>query len=120
MGLGGAACSLAVKPDWGRPQGCEGIGWIALALVIFGGWHPLRVALGAYIFGMLQMSGILMQDIFPTIPSQIFQVAPFPLMIFTLVLIHLSRNVRNTKGSQLLTLLSGTPPRALGRSHRQD
>lgn len=120
VGLGGAAYSLAIKPGWGRPQGCEGIGWIALALVIFGGWHPLRVALGAYIFGLLQMSGIIMQDMFPTIPSQIFQVAPFPLMIFTLVLIHLSRNVRNTSGSGLLTLLSGTPPRALGRTHRQD
>ncbi len=120
VGLGGAAYSLAVKPGWGRPQGCEGIGWIALALVIFGGWHPLRVALGAYIFGLLQMSGIIMQDMFPTIPSQIFQVAPFPLMIFTLVLIHLSRNVRNTGGSRLLALLSGTPPRALGRTHRQD
>jgi simple sugar transport system permease protein len=120
VGLAGAAYSLAIKPGWGRPQGCEGIGWIALALVIFGGWHPLRVALGAYIFGLLQISGIIMQDLFPTIPSQIFQVAPFPLMIFTLVLIHLSRNMRNTDCSRLLALLSGTPPRALGRTHRQD
>ncbi len=120
VGLAGAAYSLAVKPGWGHPQGCEGIGWIALALVIFGGWHPLRVALGAYIFGMLQMMGIILQDIFPTVPSQIFQVAPFPLMIFTLVLIHLSRNVRNATGSRLLALLSGRPPRALGRSHQQD
>ncbi len=119
-GLSGAAYSLAIKPGWGRPQGCEGIGWIALALVIFGGWHPVRVAFGAYIFGMLQMSGILLQEIFPTIPSQIFQVAPFPLMIFTLVLIHFSRNVRNTKSSRLLALLSGTPPLALGRTHDQE
>jgi simple sugar transport system permease protein len=120
IGLAGAAYSLAIKPGWGRPQGCEGIGWIALALVIFGGWHPLRVALGAYIFGMLQMAGILLQEIFPAIPSQIFQVAPFPLMIFTLVLIHFSRNQRTAKKSRLLTLLSGTPPMALGRSHEQD
>jgi simple sugar transport system permease protein len=120
VGLAGAAFSLAVKPGWGRPQGCEGIGWIALALVIFGGWHPLRVALGAYIFGMLQISGIILQDLLPTIPSQIFQVAPFPLMIFTLVLIHISRNVRSTRGSRLLALLSGTPPLALGRTHKQD
>jgi len=120
VGLAGAAYSLAIKPGWGRPQGCEGIGWIALALVIFGGWHPLRVAVGAYIFGILQMSGIVLQNYFPSIPSQIFQVAPFPLMIFTLVLIHLSRNVRSSKGARLLALLSGRPPRALGRTHRQD
>ncbi len=120
VGIAGATYSLAIKPGWGRPQGCEGIGWIALALVIFGGWHPLRVAFGAYIFGMLQMAGILLQDIFPTVPSQIFQVAPFPLMIFTLVLIHLSRNTRNSKGARILQLLSGTPPTALGQTHQQD
>ncbi len=120
VGIGGAAFSLAIKPGWGRPQGCEGIGWIALALVIFGGWHPLRVALGAYIFGLLQISGILLQDIFPTLPSQIFQVAPFPLMIFTLVIIHFSRNRQDRWFSRLMALLSGSPPRALGRSHQQE
>ena len=118
IGLSGAAFSLAVKPGWGRPQGCEGIGWIALALVIFGGWHPLRVALGAYLFGFLQMSGILLQDVFPNIPAQIFQVAPFPLMIFTLILIHVGRNSKGKK-LLLLRLLSGDAPGSLGKNYRQ-
>jgi len=118
IGLAGAAFSLAVKPGWGRPQGCEGIGWIALALVIFGGWHPLRVALGAYLFGFLQMLGILLQDVFPNIPAQIFQVAPFPLMIFTLVLIHAGRNSKGKK-LILLRLLSGDAPGFLGKNYRQ-
>jgi simple sugar transport system permease protein len=69
---------------------------------------------------MLQMAGIVLQNIFPTIPSQIFQVAPFPLMIFTLVIIHLSRGSRAAGNSRILTLLSGTPPAALGRTHEQD
>jgi len=118
VGLAGAAFSLAIKPGWGRPQGCEGMGWIALALVIFGGWHPVRVALGAYLFGLLQMLGIVFQDLFPAIPAQIFQVAPFPLMIFTLVLVHLSRN---TKGKKfiLLRFLAGDPPAGLGQNYRQ-
>ncbi len=118
VGLSGAAFSLAVKPGWGRPQGCEGMGWIALALVIFGGWHPLRVALGAYLFGFLQMSGIFLQDIFPHIPAQIFQVAPFPLMIFALVLVHSGRNATGKK-LHLLRILSGDPPGALGRNYQQ-
>jgi len=117
VGLAGAAFSLAIKPGWGRPQGCEGIGWIALALVIFGGWHPLRVAFGAYLFGFLQMLGILFQDSFPTIPAQIFQVAPFPLMIFTLVLVHLGRKSKGKK-SMILRLLSGDPPGGLGKNYR--
>ena len=118
IGLSGAAFSLAIKPGWGRPQGCEGMGWIALALVIFGGWHPLRVAFGAYLFGFLQMGGILLQDVFPAIPAPIFQVAPFPLMIFTLVLVHLGRNNTGRK-RLLLRLLSGDPPDALGKNYQQ-
>jgi general nucleoside transport system permease protein len=115
VGLGGAAFSLAVKPGWGQPQGCEGIGWIALALVIFGSWHPLRVVAGAYLFGILQLLGIYFQDSFPTIPAQIFQVAPFPLMIFTLILIHRSANRQN----RIMRLFSGKPPKWLGRAYRR-
>jgi len=113
VGLGGGAFSLSVKPGWGQPQGCEGIGWIALALVIFGSWHPLRVVLGAYLFGMLQLLGIYFQDFFPTVPAQIFQVAPFPLMIFTLVLIHLN----SRKNSRFSRIFSDKPPKWLGRPH---
>lgn len=91
VGVSGAAFSLFLKAGWGRPQGCEGIGWIALALVIFGGWHPLRVAMGCYLFSFLQVMGIYFQQWFPSVPSQVFQVAPFPLMIFSLILIHLSQ-----------------------------
>jgi len=91
VGLAGAAYSLAVKPGWGRPQGCEGAGWIALAIVIFGGWHPVRAAIGAYFFAALQVSGIYLQDIFPSVPAQVFQVAPFPMMIVTLLAVNIGR-----------------------------
>jgi simple sugar transport system permease protein len=76
------------------------------------------VALGAYLFGFLQMSGILLQDDFPNIPAQIFQVAPFPLMIFTLILIHVGRNSKGKK-LLLLRLLSGDAPGSLGKNYRQ-
>lgn len=91
VGMAGAAYSLAVKPGWGRPQGCEGAGWIALAIVIFGGWHPVRAALGAFFFAGLQVSGIYLQEIFPSIPAPVFQVAPFPMMILTLLAVNIGR-----------------------------
>lgn len=119
IGLAGAAFSLSVKPGWGHPQGCEGIGWIALALVIFGSWHPLRVAAGAYLFGLLQLLGITFQDLFPIIPAQIFQVAPFPLMIFTLILIHLSRDTKNRRLAGIIRLFGSPPPKWLGRPYRR-
>ncbi len=115
VGLAGAAYSLAIKPGWGHPQGCEGIGWIALALVIFGGWHPLRVVVGAYIFGFLQSLGVSFQDVFAFMPAQVLQVAPFPLMIFALLLIHLSHTTANRRLRRLVRFFSGRPPRWLGR-----
>jgi simple sugar transport system permease protein len=125
VGLAGAAFSLAVKPGWGRPQGAEGTGWIALALVIFGGWHPARAAVGAYLFAFLQIMGIHLQEVFPGVPSQVFQVAPFPLMIFTLVLISLAQRPavmaavahRPALGG-LLSLIAGNAPGALGKNFR--
>ncbi|MGB3209772.1 MAG: ABC transporter permease [Desulforhopalus sp.] len=119
IGLAGAAFSLAVKPGWGHPQGCEGIGWIALALVIFGSWNPIRVVMGAYLFGFLQLLGIYFQDTFVGVPSQLFQVAPFPLMIFTLILIHLSHKTGNRRFSKWKRIFSGKPPKWLGQPYKR-
>lgn len=51
-GLGGAALTLAITPLWVEGV-TAGQGWIALGLVIFAGWDPLRAALGAYLFGAI-------------------------------------------------------------------
>jgi general nucleoside transport system permease protein len=125
VGLAGATFALATKPGWGRPQGAEGTGWIALALVIFGGWHPLKVAAGAYLFSLLQVLGIYLQDWLPAVPAQVFQVAPFPLMIFTLLLISLTQkeSLRHLAAQKpwlrpVLDALSGNAPSALGKIFR--
>lgn len=89
-GLAGAAYSLSVKAGWGHPQGAEGVGWIVLALVIFGRWGIIRATLGACFFALLQVSGFYLQQLVPAIPGQVFQVAPFPLMILTLLVLNLS------------------------------
>jgi simple sugar transport system permease protein len=127
VGLAGATFSLCTKPGWGRPQGAEGSGWIALALVIFGGWNPLKAAAGAYLFAFLQLMGIFFQGWLPGVPSQVFQVAPFPLMIFTLLIMSMAQSEsvrrwagRRARSSALLRFLSGTAPAALGRPFRQD
>jgi simple sugar transport system permease protein len=127
VGLAGASFSLCTKTGWGRPQGAEGTGWIALAIVIFGGWHPVKTALGAYLFAFLQIMGIHFQGWWPSVPAQVFQVAPFPLMIFTLVVMYLAqkRSARTSgPGSRWIgrwmRILSGSAPAGLGRSFRPD
>jgi simple sugar transport system permease protein len=87
VGLGGASFSLMVKPGWARPYGIEGTGWIALAIVIFGGWRPIRAAIGAYFFVSLQTAANLLQSAMPGVPTQLFPALPFPLMILTLLLV---------------------------------
>ena len=53
-GLAGVIISLSVSPGWYSSQTTSGQGWIAIALVIFAQWNPLRAALGGYLFGMLR------------------------------------------------------------------
>ncbi|HEY86388.1 MAG TPA: ABC transporter permease [Chloroflexi bacterium] len=57
-GLAGATISLAVSPGWYSVQTTSGQGWIAIGLVIFAQWDPLRAAVGSYLFGALRR-GIL-------------------------------------------------------------
>jgi ABC-type uncharacterized transport system permease subunit len=53
-GLAGATISLAVSPGWFSELTTSGQGWIAIGLVIFAQWDPLRAAGGAYAFGALR------------------------------------------------------------------
>jgi simple sugar transport system permease protein len=127
VGLAGGAFSLAVKPGWGRPQGAEGAGWIALAIVIFGGWHPLRAALGAYLFATLQVVGIYLQELFPSLPAPLFQVAPFPVMILTLLVVNMGKTasfqdlaLRYPGLKRWLVRWQATAPAGLGRDFRPE
>jgi ABC-type uncharacterized transport system permease subunit len=52
-GLAGATITLAVSPGWFSEQTTNGRGWIAVGLVIFAQWSPLRAAFGAYLFGTI-------------------------------------------------------------------
>ena len=90
VGLAGPLYTLSVKAGWkGTITGLDGIGWIVLAITIFGGWNPIRVAFGAYLFAFLQWLGLILQSTLTFIPSQVLQVAPFPLMILALLFVNL-------------------------------
>ncbi len=53
-GLAGATISLAISPGWFSELTTAGQGWIAIGLIIFAQWDPMRGALGAYVFGALR------------------------------------------------------------------
>lgn len=123
VGFAGASYSLFVKLGWSY-HATTGLGWIALAIVIFGGWHPIRGAIGAYVFGALQSFSSFAQSMFPDVPTQVFQTAPFALMILALLLVSNEQIDRFFSGSpmsrRIWQSLRGTPPGALGRTFEQD
>ncbi|MES9997123.1 ABC transporter permease [Desulfovibrio aminophilus] len=51
-GLAGAYLSLCYTPGW-KDGMSAGQGYIAIAMVVFAGWRPARVAVGALLFGGL-------------------------------------------------------------------
>lgn len=133
VGIAGPIYSLGVKAGWkGTISGLDGIGWIALAITIFGGWNPFRAAFGAYLFALLQWLSLVIQPIIPSIPSQVLQVAPFPLMILTLLLVNISDAEwvdRALAGlpeptrkvvARLLRTLHASPPASLGVPFEQE
>ena len=60
IGIGGATFSLEVKYGWSEGHTLN-YGWIALAIVIFGGWNPVRGSVGVYGFGILQVLSLKLQ-----------------------------------------------------------
>lgn len=53
-GVSGATISLAISPGWFSHLTTSGQGWIAIGLVIFAQWDPIRAAVGSYAFGALR------------------------------------------------------------------
>jgi ABC-type uncharacterized transport system permease subunit len=105
-GLGGAYLSVVYTPMWSENM-TAGRGWVALALVVFASWKPLRSLLGAYLFGgvtILQLHG---QGIGLSIPSQFLSMLPYLATILVLVLI-----------SRDQTKLRESSPASLGRPFR--
>jgi general nucleoside transport system permease protein len=125
MGIAGAAFSLDFKAGWSHRH-TAGYGWIALAIVIFGGWNPLRVALSCYLFGILQSLASSAQSTIPNVPTQVFTVAPFVLMILFLALTssdwleRLFKILPPSLSRAAAQAVKSTPPAALGKVFEQD
>lgn len=127
IGMAGPLYSLDLKRGWaGSLSGLDGLGWIILAIVIFGGWRPFQGALGAYFFVFLQVVSINMQHQFPEINTKVFQVAPFPIMILILLFVNIGNAEwvdRTLAGlpsdarkaiAWIFRVLKANPPGALG------
>ncbi len=108
-GLGGLYYVMDyIKGTWANDGNIEALGWLAVALVIFATWKPLRAIWGAYLFGALYW-------LYNFIPGQsrsmqeIFKMLPYLVTIVVLITVSLRRKKENQ------------PPSALGLSYfRED
>ncbi len=119
VGIAGAAFSLNVKIGWSDGH-IRGMGWIALAIVIFGGWSPIRGAFGALLFGATKALATVLQRAFPEVSVVAFNSIPWILMILVLLAVGSDYTERfinaMPKGWQqpLRRVLRVSPPMALG------
>lgn len=89
-GLGGAYLSLGYTPTWVEGM-TAGRGWIAVGLVVFGTWDPVRVMAGAYLFGFVDGFQLRAQGLGSTIPSFFLNMLPY---LFTVAVVALSSGER--------------------------
>lgn len=90
-GLGGAYISLVRAPLW--VDGITaGVGWIALALVVFASWKPWRVLLGAYLFGGINVLQLNLQAAGVAIPVEYLAMSPYLITILVLVILSADKS----------------------------
>ena len=89
-GFAGAYASTVLTPLWSQGM-IAGRGWIAVALVIFGTWRPVRIMVGAYFFGAVSMLEPTVQAMGFAIPSQIMTCLPYILTILVLAVVSADR-----------------------------
>lgn len=98
-GIGGMAYIVPATPDWNFEMGVSGMGFLALAVMIFGQWKPLNIAAAAVFFAVFRA----MANIFDSIsflnalgwPKEIYNMMPF--IASLIVLAFTSKNSRAPK-----------------------
>lgn len=103
-GMGGAYLSVVFLTTW-QDNVTAGAGWIAVALIIFSTWNPLKAILAAYLFGMLKGLNFKMQGWGIQVSSQLLDMIPYAATVIVLIIITL----RKKKEYQ--------PPKSLGNPY---
>ena len=98
-GLGGIVYITAGVSVWKFENGVAGFGFLALAVMIFGAWHPLKIALAALLFGFFRALGNVYSGfdflLNMNIPSVVYNMLPY--IISLVVLAFTSRKSRAPK-----------------------
>jgi ABC-type uncharacterized transport system permease subunit len=105
-GLAGAFLSVAYLNSWAEGM-TAGRGWVALALVIFAGWHPIKLLGGAYLFGfayILIAESQVLGGVFYLISTYVMQMFPYLMAIIVLAMMGRRAMKRRAGAPEALAL----------------
>ena len=109
-GTAGAYLMLVRVPAWSQAATTNGIGFIAIALVVFASWRPWRALLGAFIFGLALRANFALQAAGVTfVPAEFLAMTPYLLTILVLIALSFS-DLRRRAGA----------PEALGVAYARE
>ena len=105
--IGGMVYIMTIAGCVWNHEGLSGVGWLAVALVIFCMWRPLNAIWGSILFGALMI--LYLRFNIPFIPTQLYKILPYVVTVLVLIV----SSLRNKKENQ--------PPASLGLSYfRED
>lgn len=98
--IGGMVYIMTIAGCVWNHEGLSGVGWLAVALVIFCMWRPTAAIWGSILFGALMI--LYLRLVIPFIPTQLYKILPYVVTVIVLIV----SSMRNNKEKQ--------PPAALG------
>ena len=101
--IGGMVYIMTIAGCVWNHEGLSGVGWLAVALVIFCLWRPLSSIWGSVLFGALMILYLRLN--IPFIPMQIYKILPYVVTVIVLIV----SSMRNQKENQ--------PPEGLGLNY---
>lgn len=105
--IGGMVYIMTIAGCVWNHEGLAGVGWLAVALVIFCMWRPIFAIWGSVLFGALMI--LYLRLVIPFIPTQLYKILPYVVTVIVLVV----SSMRNSKENQ--------PPASLGLNYfRED
>lgn len=93
-GIGGAYCSMIINGGVWISDNVGGLGWIAVALVIFANWKPVYAIGGSFVFGALRVLKFYVPKSMFAFPNAFYDMLPFLITAIVLVLSSMRKNGR--------------------------
>lgn len=96
-GIGGAYCSMVINGGVWMNNSVNGLGWIAVALVIFAAWSPNRAIFGSFIFGAFNILKYYLPKDIISVPNAFFDMLPFIITALVLVMTSIRKEKENSQ-----------------------